>query len=200
MMKLLLQLGVAVAVWLGLGWFEIHWGFRLVAILLGVVVVHQFWERLVFRPYDYLGAMPVAEDDPIMQQAVQRTRDTLGEFRKLYPAHRDDSMVKFRFKTDGGTTENLWGDLLEFEEARAKVYVRTPPIQHSGALDRTMEINVDDIVDWQIELRDGNLRGGFTNQALFKIFERQEGYMHPKFKEHMSRFQDGLEPGPARDS
>jgi len=136
--------------------------------------------------------MPVANDDPIMQQAVQRAKETFGEFRTLYPAHREDSMVKFRFKTDSGATENLWGDLLELEETRAKVYVRTPPMQHSGTLDRTMEIDVDGIVDWQIELRDGTLRGGFTNQALFRIFERQEGYMHPKFKQHMSRFQDGL--------
>ena len=35
----------------------------------------------------------------------------------------------------------------------------------------------------------GNVRHrGYTNRAMFKIFEREQGYMHPKFQVHMKRF------------
>jgi len=29
---------------------------------------------------------------------------------------------------------------------------------------------------------------------MFKIFEREEGYMHPEFKDHIGRFRDLQEP------
>jgi uncharacterized protein YegJ (DUF2314 family) len=192
MPKLLMQIAVATAVWFGLGCWDIHWGIRILAIVGGGTCVHQFWERVMFNPYAYLGAMPIANDDPIMLKAVARARETLSEFRSLQIEHKEDSMVKFRFTTDSGAVEGLWGDLLEMGATTVKVYVRTPPLQHSGTFERTMTVSTDDITDWQVELHDGTLRGGFTNQAVFRIFERQEGYVHPKFREHMKRFQDAL--------
>jgi len=190
MAKLILQIAVAVGIWFALGAFDLHWGIRIVGIILGAIGVHVFWERVIFSPYDYLGVMWVADDDPVMEEAKRRAGETFDEFRKLYPGHHEDSMVKFRFETDKEATEFLWGDLLELTDADAKVFVRTPPVKHEGEFDRTMEVSVADIVDWQVELPDGNLRGGFTNRAMFKIFEREQGYMHPKFKKHVQRFLD----------
>jgi uncharacterized protein YegJ (DUF2314 family) len=103
-------------------------------------------------------------------------------------------MVKFRFKTDQGANENLWADLLSLSSTEAEVYVRTPPVEHEGQMERTLKVPIDDIVDWQVEFRDGTLAGGFSNRAMFKIFEREEGYMHPEFKEHIGRFRDLQEP------
>jgi uncharacterized protein YegJ (DUF2314 family) len=194
MTRSLLQVAAAVLLGLILVRFGFRWSLRLVAVVLGLVCVHWLWQRFVFRPYDYLGTMPVEPGDPIMTQAVRRAKETFDEFRKLYPAHQEGSMVKFSFQTDQGVTENLWGDLMELGVAYARVYARTLPVEHHGGFDRQMEIPVQTIVDWMIELPDGTLRGGFTNQALFKIFERQEGCMHPKFESHMRRFQDGLAP------
>jgi uncharacterized protein YegJ (DUF2314 family) len=53
-----------------------------------------------------------------------------------------------------------------------------------------MTVPVSDVTDWQIEFRDGTLRGGFTNRAMYKIFERQEGHMPARFLEQLKRFKE----------
>ena len=192
MVKLLIQVALGAGIWAFLAALDVHWAFRVVAMLLGVIAVHWFWERFVFAPFDYLGVMPFSPDDPLMETARTRARETFGEFLELFPHHKQDSMVRFRFETDIGEVEYVWGDLSEINSAAAKVYLRTFPIQHRGPLDRAMDVSRENIDDWQIELRDGSLRGGFTNQASFKVFEREQGYMHPKFKVHLARFRDPL--------
>jgi uncharacterized protein YegJ (DUF2314 family) len=89
-----------------------------------------------------------------------------------------------------GKVENVWGDLLELGETTAKIFLRTAPVEEADIKDRTMTIPVSDIDDWQIEFRDGTLRGGFTNQAMFRIFQREEGYMPKQFIEQLQRFKE----------
>jgi uncharacterized protein YegJ (DUF2314 family) len=190
MIKLISQLIVAAAVWMGLRSLDVGAGWRVVAVLGGFAIVHLVWERLFFNPYLHLGAMPFASDDPLMVAAMAKGRETLPAFLKLYPEHSDDSVVRFRFVTSKGEIEWLWGDLLSVEGDDARVYVRTPPVDHDGELERTMTVPLSDVTDWQIEFRDGTLRGGFTNRAMFKIFERQEGHMPAQFLEQLQRFKE----------
>ena len=194
MLKLVMHVVVATVLWLGTGALGLHVALRIGAVMLGGVAVHFVWERLIFKPYAYLGARPVPSDDPVMIEAVNQAKASWDQFVAIYPEHREDSMVKFRFKTDRGTTENLWGDLISLSSTEAEVYVRTPPVEHEGQMERTVKVPIDDIVDWQVEFRDGTLAGGFSNRAMFKIFEREEGYMHPEFKDHIGRFRDLQEP------
>jgi uncharacterized protein YegJ (DUF2314 family) len=190
MLKLLLHILVAIGIWFILSLFGLHWAFKVLAVFVGFVLVHILWERFLFNPYLYLGARHVSNDDPLMIEAAAKAKETLPKFLVIYPAHRNNSMVKFCFQTDGGMMENLWGDLLEIDDDKAKIYIRTPPVSHQGVLDRTMIIKLDNILDWQVEFEDGTLRGGFTARALFKIYEREEGRMHPKFMEQLRRFKE----------
>lgn len=198
MAKLILHLLVACAMWFMIQFAGFGILQRLVGIVVGAIAVHFVWEKLIFNPMLYLGAMPVSDDDPLMTSAKARARETIPELRDLFPEHDQDSMVKFLFHNDSGTKENLWADLVSLSGDSAKVYIRTPPVEHTGDLDRKQEILVDDIVDWQVEMRDGSIRGGFTNFAMFKIFEREEGYLHPKLRPQMQRFTDCQKP-PERD-
>ncbi|MGD8237688.1 MAG: DUF2314 domain-containing protein [Armatimonadota bacterium] len=197
MPKLIAQIFAAVGAWVVLALCHVPPLWRIPVLLAGVVAVHIFWERVVFNPHLYLGAMPVDDDDPIMLKAREQAAASFAQFRKLYPEHKEDSMVKFSFQTDSGTTEHLWADLLELSETSANVYVRTPPIEHKGPTARTQTIPVDDIVDWQIEFHDGTIRGGFTNRALFNIFEREEGHLHPKLRGELERFKELEDEGNA---
>ena len=189
MLKTLLHIVVATAIWfaaaaLGLG---IPW--RLGAIFLGAIAVHLVWEHLIFNPNVYLGAMPVSDDDPIMQKAREKALQTLPEFlTNLFPKHPQDSMVKFRFQTSFGEVENLWADLLEISGDRLKVYVRTLPMRHDRPLDRHQRIALADVVDWQVEYQDGTTRGGYTNRALFTIYEREEGQLHPNLRPLLAQY------------
>jgi uncharacterized protein YegJ (DUF2314 family) len=190
MPKLISHILLAVVLWLATGAFGAPLLVRLAAILVGAFIVHLTWEKFLGSPFEDLGAMPIADDDPLMLDAIERAKTRWPDFVAIYPEHRTDSMVKFRFLTDRGSTENLWGDLVELTPETATVYVRTPPIEHDGAIERTMPVPVSNIVDWQVEFTDGTLRGGYTNRALFKIFEREQGFMHPQFQAHVDRFRD----------
>ena len=182
MRKLVLHVLVALGIWFALTYFGVHWGFKLPALCAGVVLVHLVWVRFFFNPYVYLAALPVAADDPLMVAARRKARETFAQFRALYPAHKQDALVKFRFQTDRGTHQDLWGKLLEIDDAKAKVYVRT--------LDQSQEIPTERIIDWQIEMPDGTIRGGYTNRALFQIYQREAGALHPKLAALYQRFRD----------
>jgi uncharacterized protein YegJ (DUF2314 family) len=159
-------------------------------IVGGAIAVHLIWTRIFHDPFLYLGARGVDSNDPIMRAAREKALATLPAFFRLFPKHPNDCMVKFKFETDQKQTEFLWGDLREVAEDKARVFLRTPPVNHKGELPRDIVIPISDIVDWQLERQDGTLRGGFSNLALFKIYEREEGRMHPKFAEQVARFKD----------
>lgn len=188
--KTILHIVVALTIWFGLSYFSLHWGIKLGAILAGALLVHFVWEALFRDPFLYLGAMPIDVNDPLMLQAVEKAKTTFAKFLEVYPDHKDDSTVRFRFETDTGTVENLWGDLLDINDESATVFLRTPPVDHNGELDRTMTVTHDQINDWQVEFRDGTLRGGYTNVAMLKIYERERGPLHSQVLAHFERFKD----------
>src|SRR5688572_13754393 len=156
---------MAAALWWGLGAFDVHGGLRLLAIALGAVGVHLLWERVFYNPFEHLGVMPIHKDDPLMKEAVSRARSEMSRFLEIYPDHKEDTMVRFPFTTDEGTVEHLWGDLVEVSGDWAVVFARTYPTTHKGEFEPKMDVPLLAITDWQIEMRDGSLRGGYTNRA-----------------------------------
>lgn len=182
---ILVTKGLAAPVWL-----------RVVAVVIGAFCVHLIWERWFSNPFLYLGARPVSPDDPLLMEAKAKAKESMGRLRELFPAHRQDTVVRFRLSIPNGSDEFVWGDLLDLSGEQAKVFLRTPPTQEVAIKERTMTITADSIDDWQIELRDGSLLGGFTNQAMFRVYEREEGQLHPAFREQIARFRDRLDGTP----
>jgi uncharacterized protein YegJ (DUF2314 family) len=166
------------------------------AIVAGAILVHVVWEKLFANPFLYLGARPISPDDPVMLDAKREAQASMPRLRELFPTHPKDTVVRFRLEPPGGQPEQVWGDLIELTATRAKVFLRTPPRQPMQIDERTMEISAEALDDWQIELPDGSLLGGYTNQAMFKIYEREEGRLHPAFREQIARFRDRLDGAP----
>lgn len=188
--KLVAHLALAAALWFGLGAVDLHVGLRILAVVLGAIGIHLVWERVFYDPFVHLGVMPIHQDDPLMKEAVSRARSEFPRFLGIYPEHKEDTIVRFPFTTVEGTVEHLWGDLVEVSGDRARVFTRTIPTTNEEDFEPGREIALADITDWQVEMRDGTLRGGYTNRAAFKIFERTEGMMPALFKEHLARFRD----------
>jgi len=161
------------------------------AILAALVAVALVLEMALGRGRrvpGHLGAVPIAYDDPLMLAAVDQARRTWSTFLDLYPQHPDTTIVKFRLRTKSGDIENVWGDLLELRDDQATVSLRTPPVGETDVREPRMTIPVTDIVDWQIMFPDGTLRGGFTQQATFRIIERDRGRLPRKFAEQLARY------------
>jgi uncharacterized protein YegJ (DUF2314 family) len=191
MVKLIAQLVTAFAISVVAWLLGLHWIGIVLLVLIGFVIVHAVYERLFPDPFDYIGTMAVRNDDPLMLAAEEKARTTLDRFlAELYSEHAQDSMVKFSYTNADGEIEKIWGDLLSYRDGKADVYVRTLPLAPKPDFESRMTVDISDIVDWSVEMRDGTLRGGFSNLALFKIYEREEGRMHPRFIPHVERFKD----------
>jgi hypothetical protein len=180
-----LVVGVVV-IWLGR---RLHWPWWAVAagLATAAIVVHAILERGRRAP-GHLGATAVAHDDPLMVAALDEARRTWSTFLRLYREHPETSIVKFRLRTTSGEIENVWGDLLELDAERATVSLRTPPIGKTDVRDPRITVPLADIVDWQVMFPDGTLRGGYTQQATFRIIERDRGRLPHKFAEQLARY------------
>jgi hypothetical protein len=140
------------------------------------------------RANGHLGAFAIAHDDPLMVTALGEARRTWSVFLRLYRDYPRTTIVKFRLRTTAGNIENVWGDLLELDGERATISLRTPPVGKMEARDPRMMVPVSDVVDWQVMFPDGTLRGGFTQQATFRILERDRGRLPRKLAEQLARY------------
>jgi uncharacterized protein YegJ (DUF2314 family) len=166
------------------GW---AWWLTTGAVILGAILVHTVFEWF-FSGSRHLGAAAVSNDDPLMLGALEEAKRTWPQFQQLFAAHPKDSLVKFRLVTKTGDIENVWGDLLEMGADTATVYLRTPPVGDVDISSRRMTIPLTDIIDWQVMVADGSLRGGFTQQATFRIMRRDEGTLSRKFTDELARY------------
>jgi hypothetical protein len=187
MIKLVLHLVVA-SLLVALGQ-RAHWPWWLTlgAVVGGITAVHLVFERLLGGTR-HLGAATIADDDPLMVDAMAEAKRTWPRFLLLYADHPKDTVLKYRIRTKAGDVENVWGDLLELGGESATVYLRTPPVGAADIPDRRMVVPLAEVVDWQVMMPDGSLRGGFTQQATFRIIERESGRLDPRFAAQLQRY------------
>lgn len=192
MKRVCIYITAAVAAWFIVRIFKPDIIIQCMAVIFSMIAVHITERKFFFDPFTFLSRIHISKDDPIMKRARERAIQTLPELKSLFQNNKERTMVKFVFKTEQQTKEKLWANVLEFTDDKVQIFVRTPSLSSKDEIDRNMEIHVKDIVDWQIEMNDGSIRGGFTNIALFKIFEKREGYLHPELAKQLSRHKDAL--------
>ena len=176
----------AVLVWLG-RW--LHWPWWAVAAVLAVAgFMIQIGLERGRRASGHLGAFAIAHDDPLMLAALDEARRTWSAFLRLYRDYPQTTIVKFRLRTTAGEIENVWGDLLAMDGDQVTVSLRTPPVGKTDVRDPRMTVPLSDVVDWQVMFPDGTLRGGFTQQATFRIIERDRGRLSRKLSEQLARY------------
>jgi len=115
-----------------------------------------------------------------MIDASAKAKSTLNDFRALLLQPRQNAVVKLHFVSSTEQVEHLWAEVLEvLGENELGVRLATPPITHSGQLDRLYRCTFDDIEDWQVRDASGRVHGGFSQRAMFAI-ARREGVKLPK--------------------
>jgi hypothetical protein len=133
---------------------------------------------------------PIASDDPLMRLATKKARDALPTLRELFKEHPRDTMVKLAFVTDAGETEHLSAELIALDGDRFKARIKTPPVTHTGKLAKVQERSLNDLEDWQVELRDGRIRGGYGFQVVFHRIKEKLGQLPPELAPQEARFID----------
>jgi hypothetical protein len=176
----------AIVVWIGRHLQWPWWAILATLVILACGVEATL--RRGRRTPGHLGAFAIAHDDPLMLAAIEQAKRTWSTFLSLYREYPQTTIVKFRLRTKSGEIENVWGDLVELRGDEAAVSLRTPPIGETDVRDPRMTVPMADIVDWQVMFPDGTLRGGFTQQATFRIIERERGRLPRKLAEQLARY------------
>lgn len=141
------------------------WWYPVIGVLLFIFLMRFWSKRRMAEP----PAPPfeVAPDDPLLIEAIGKARETLDQFRELYAQRPRDSYVKISARSEDGRTEHLWGQLLDLTEDSMRLKPVNLHAAYNGPLEGELERPVSDLEDWQVELPDGNIRGGYTLQVMF---------------------------------
>ncbi len=149
----------------------------IVAVAIGVAIwLFLRWSsaRPEFPP------LRTSPNDPLMKAALLEARASMDQFMKLVRAPKTSTVVKLYFVSDSKQVEHLWAEVLEvLDDRELGVRLVTPPVTHSGRLDRVYRCGIEDVEDWQVRDPQGNVHGGFTQRAMFAI-ARRDGVRLPK--------------------
>lgn len=161
---------------------EITTGLLIIGAVAGVWAVAR-WSS----PRPEFPPLPTAPDDPLLLQAMAEARASLPQFLALARASTDSAIVKLHFVSNSGQVEHLWAEVLDVvSDDELKVRLVTPPVSHTGRLDRVYTCRLSDLEDWQARDAAGARHGGYTQRAMFAI-ARREGVQLPKKLQAMEK-------------
>ena len=162
------------------------------AILLTVAAVIAIW--LIARwhsPRPDFPPLNTSPDDPLMLEAMEKAKRSIARFLELAGAPKESALVKLRFVSNSNQVEHLWAEVLEvLSEHELGMRLVTPPVTHSGQLDRLYRCDVEDVEDWQVRDEKGKVHGGFTQRAMFAIARRDGVKLPKKLLQHEQQYTD----------
>lgn len=151
-----------------------------IALCLNAISPRPEFEPLITKP-----------DDPMLLEAMQKARDTLDSFYGLLEKFPENALVKLHFVSNTQQVEHLWAEVLgRSAEGGLNVRLATPPVTHKGHLDRLYTCEIKDIEDWAVRNDEDHIYGGFTEQAMFKIAERDGITLPEKLLARKSLYRD----------
>ena len=155
-----------------------------------VVVAAVFiWYRFFHIPRPAVLPLPIEPDDPSMREATARAKESIDRFRELADRPNRSINVKIPFVSSSGTTEYLWAEVLSFHGSQMDLRYLTPPVTHTGRLERLHTHPVSDLVDWQVESMSGRYAGGFTMRAMFAIGRERWGSLPPELEAEEKKYE-----------
>lgn len=159
-----------------------------ILIVLAVVLARVAWWWFVSRNRPEYPPLKIDEKDPLMIAAHRKARETTPQLLELFTDAKEFTRVKIPFVSNSGVTEHLWADLLSVEGSKINVRYLTPPVTHSGKLERLHTHDVSDIEDWVITKNPSNYIGGYTMRVMFQRGRELWGDLPPKLKKEESKY------------
>ena len=126
-------------------------------------------------PQPVIPPLGVDPDDPLMQDAIKRAQESLDEFAALWSQYPQQCHAKVPFTTSSGEQEFLWGEVRDLTQRTIQLFLTTPPVTHTGKVDRNKHYLLAEVVDWTVVMPDGKIKGGFTMIAMFQLYRQEYG-------------------------
>jgi uncharacterized protein YegJ (DUF2314 family) len=157
-------------------------------VVAGALVLWVLWWWFIGRNVPKFPPLAIADDDPAMVAATEKARKSLDRFRELFDAGVKESQVKVPFVTSSGEREHLWAEVLEFGDTSMTVRYLTPPVSHTGTLERVNEHAISDIEDWVVFTHKGEIHGGYTQRVMFERARELWGGLPRELERQASRY------------
>lgn len=162
---------------------------KFLLILIILLVVFLVWWRYFRIARPVVPPLTISPDDPLMNQAIAKAKATIAHFCELVARPHRGAHVKIPFVSSSGETEFLWAEILSLRDSQMEVRYLTPPVTHTGRLERLHTHAVSDLVDWQVEFESGRYEGGYTMRVMFIRGREQWGYLPPKMEAEEKKYE-----------
>ncbi len=157
----------------------------LVAIIGVAICLNIISSRPEFPP------LTTDPDDPLLLAAMEKAKSSLPKFFELLHKFPENALVKLYFVSNTQKVEHLWAEVLGQADHNAlNVRLVTPPATHRGHLDRLYTCKTEDIEDWAVRDDEGYIYGGFSEQAMFMIAERDSVPLPDKLLQRKGKYRD----------
>ncbi len=155
--------------------------------LIGVFVV-----ATIMKSPPKQNLIPVDEPEALIKKAKQQASVTLDSMQHLFKIYPDQTFVRFSFEPVRDHVEHLWGKVTKLDSAYVSVEVIRKGDLEDVYYPGELELNVNRIEDWLVELPDGNIRGGFTSQAILMLDKNKSDADHGAIEKELDKFLDKL--------
>ena len=128
------------------------------------------------------GIYDVRADDPEMNAAIARGRETLPSFyRRLASPEAGDSEFMIKFDIDPGEgVEYVWADRIERAPGRMTGILINQPVYTKDRMGDRVAIREDRVIDWGYR-SGGVMQGSFTNRVLIGRMPPEEAEPYKEF-------------------
>ena len=155
-------------------------------LVAGVAFV---WWRYFYIARPDVPPLVIAPDDPLMLEAISKAKATIPQLRELADRPNRGIRVKVPFVSSSGTTEHLWAEVLSIRDSQMEVRYLTPPVTHTGRLERLHTHTVSDLTDWQVEFESGKYAGGYTMRVMLVRGREQWGSLPPELEGEEKKYE-----------
>lgn len=132
--------------------------------------------------------MDIADDDPLMLEAVEQARASIPALRRYFAESPEYVWVKLPFVTSSGTLEFVWAELLAITNDDMEVRYMTPPVTHTGHLKRVQRHPIGELRDWLFKKTEGDYQGGFSMRVMFIRGREAWGSLPPDLQAEEAKY------------
>ena len=105
------------------------------------------------------------ENSDMLVKAERRAGETMDTLFKLYPEFSQNSFARFAIENNKGRVVQVWGAITELESDHVSVII-LEKFDPDDLLPESVDLSIDQVEDWIVEVGGGRVRGGFSTQAL----------------------------------
>jgi uncharacterized protein YegJ (DUF2314 family) len=160
----------------------------ILSVFLAGIGMWLTWWWFVVRNRPALPPLAIDDNDPLMIEARQKAKDSVPQMLELFKNAKDSTNVKVPFVTSSGETEHLWAELLSVEGSSMNVRYTTPPVTHTGKLERLHTRALSEIEDWVVTKDPKRYMGGYSMRVMFQRGRELWGDLPPELKEEEAKY------------